>query len=351
MPQLMVDVGHTKYPLHIEQDGIYKVGNYVKKQFPTSCAVIITDSNVQALYAKQVEDSLDNSSIKHHTIVLSPGEPTKSFEVLIDVYNKLIALGIQKTDVIIALGGGVIGDLAGFAASSYLRGVNFIQIPTTLLAQIDSAIGGKVAVNLDTGKNLVGAFYHPKFVIIDTQVLKTLSDDDFAGGMAEVIKTGAIYDVALLNTIESHAGRSHIMKVIDDVVHRCCAIKAEVVKQDELDNGLRMILNFGHTLAHAIEKLPDNTFTHGQAVAIGMVQFAKLGEQMNITSIGTSNTLQKIVQSFGLPYEIVADKDKLIDIMKRDKKIRDGKLNLILLRKLGEACVNPIPISQIGELL
>ncbi len=351
MPQITVDVGHTKYPLYIEKGSIENCGKYIKKAFSKSKAVIISDENVYPLYGQKVEQSLERSAIQYEVIVLPAGEKTKSLEVLEKVYYKLVNMGIQKSDVIVALGGGVIGDLAGFAASSYLRGVGLVQIPTTLLAQVDSSVGGKVAVNLDTGKNLVGAFYHPALVIIDNDVLKTLSDEDFAGGMAEAIKTGAIMDADLFELIEKNGGRIKIMDVIGEVVAGCCAIKADVVRQDELDNGLRMILNYGHTLAHAIEKMPNNNYTHGQAVSIGMVKFAQLGESLGVTQKGASEKIEKLVHQFGLPSNTEEDKENLVKIMKRDKKIREGMLNVILLKKIGEAVVYKTPIKKIGELI
>lgn len=351
MPSILVDVGHTKYPLYINKGGLIACGNYIKESFPKSKAVVISDENVYPLYGSSVLESLKLADVEAQTIVLPAGEKTKSHEALIKVYDELVEMGIQKSDVIIALGGGVIGDLAGFAASSYLRGVGFVQIPTTLLAQVDSSVGGKVAVNLDSGKNLVGAFYHPKMVIIDTKVLETLSDEDYASGMSEAIKTGAIRDASLFDLIEKNNGRKSSFKVIDEIVARCCEIKADVVRHDELDNGIRMILNFGHTLAHAIEKMPDNSFTHGQAVSIGMVRFAKLGEDLGLTQKGTSQKIKNLVKTFGLPTDVKGDKDKFIKIMKRDKKIREGELNLILLKELGEAFIHKMPISKIGELI
>lgn len=350
MPQVTVDVGHTKYPLHINKGGLSECGKHIKNAFPKSKAVIISDENVYPLYGGSVLESLRLAGVEAETIVLSAGEKTKSHDVLIKVYDELVKMGIQKSDVIVALGGGVIGDLSGFAAATYLRGIGFVQIPTTLLAQVDSSVGGKVAVNLDTGKNLVGAFYHPALVVIDTNVLSTLNDEDYAGGMAEAIKTGAIKDALLFELIEQNSSREASTKVIDKIVLRCCEIKADVVRQDELDNGIRMILNFGHTLAHAIEKAPQNIFTHGQAVAIGMVSAARLGESMGITKEGTANRIEDLVKAFNLPYETGADKDILIEIMKRDKKIREGALNLILLTKIGDAIIHKISINkQIGE--
>lgn len=351
MQQMIVDVGHAKYPLYIGQDILKDTGAKIGKLFPKSSVVIISDTNVYDLYGKKLEDSLDNSNIPHHKIVLPPGEGTKSFDALTSVYDHLVLFGIQKTDVIVALGGGVMGDLSGFAASTYLRGIHFIQIPTTLLAQVDSSIGGKVAVNLPTGKNLVGSFYHPSMVVIDTDVLQTLSDKDFSSGMAEVIKTGAIMDSQLFKLIEDNAGRDEISNVIECVVTRCCEIKGDVVRRDELDNGVRMLLNFGHTLGHAIEKMPQNTYSHGEAVAIGMVQFALLGERMGLTEVATADRLKSVVNAFRLPDHVDMDKDNLVEIMSRDKKIREGELNLVLLKEIGESFIHKIPISKIGELI
>lgn len=351
MQQMIVDVGHTKYPLYIGQDILKDTGAKIGHLFPKSSVVIISDTNVYDLYGKKLEYSLDNSNIPHHKIVLPPGEGTKSFDALTSVYDHLVRFGTQKTDVIVALGGGVVGDLSGFAASTYLRGIHFIQIPTTLLAQVDSSIGGKVAVNLPTGKNLVGSFYHPSMVVIDTDVLQSLSDKDFSSGMAEVIKTGAIMDSQLFKLIEDNVGRDEILKAIERVVTRCCEIKGDVVRRDELDNGIRMLLNFGHTLGHAIEKMPQNTYSHGEAVSIGMVQFTLLGERMALTKVGTADRLKSVVNAFRLPDHVDMDKDNLVEIMSRDKKIREGELNLVLLKEIGDSFIHKVPISKIGELI
>ncbi len=351
MPKIMVDVGHTKYPLYIERGGLKNCGAYIKDAYPKARAVIISDENVYPTYGGTALQSLRDAGVEAQTIVLPPGEKTKSHEALISVYNKLIDFGTQKSDVIVSLGGGVIGDLAGFAAATYLRGVGFVQIPTTLLSQVDSSIGGKVAVNLESGKNLVGAFYHPALVVIDADVLTTLTDDDYASGMAEAIKTGAIYDADLFEMIGENSGRERSEKVIDKIVTECCAIKADVVRQDELDNGLRMILNFGHTLGHALEKIPGNELTHGQAVSVGMVCFASLGEKLGITQEGSADKIKAVSETFGLPTAMSGDRKKIIEIMKRDKKIRDGELNVVLLKHIGEAVIHKVPVDKIGELI
>ena len=351
MPKIMVDVGHTKYPLYIERGGLKNCGAYIKEAYPKARAVIVSDENVYPLYGEAVLQSLRGAGMDAKAIVMPPGEKTKSHEALISVYNKLIDLGVQKSDVIVSLGGGVIGDLAGFAAATYLRGVGFVQIPTTLLAQVDSSIGGKVAVNLESGKNMVGAFYHPALVVIDADVLATLTDDDYAGGMAEAIKTGAIYDADLFEMIEQNAGRERSEQVIDKIVAGCCKIKADVVREDELDNGLRMILNFGHTLGHALEKIPGNALTHGQAVSVGMASFALLGEKLGLTDDGTADKIKAVSEAFGLPTEMSGDRQKIIEIMKRDKKIRGGELNVVLLKHIGEAVIHKVPVDKIGELI
>ncbi len=351
MPEITVDVGHKKYPLYIERGALKNAGKYIKKAYPKARAVIISDENVYPLYGGKVIKSFKQQDVMVETIVLPAGEKTKSHEYLLKVYDELVSLGIQKSDVIVSLGGGVIGDLSGYAAATYLRGVGFVQIPTTLLAQVDSSIGGKVAVNLASGKNLVGAFYHPELVIIDSDTLKTLKDDDYASGMAEAIKTGAIADGNLFKLIEDNSGREKSGKVIDEIVAGCCKIKADVVRQDELDNGLRMILNFGHTLGHAIEKQPGNTLTHGQAVAVGMTAFSKLGEKLKMTEEGTSDRIKNVSKAFGLPCDMESDKQKLTEVMARDKKIREGELNVVLLERIGKATIHKVPVSKIGELI
>ena len=237
----------------------------------------------------------------------------------------------------VALGGGVVGDLTGFCASTLLRGIPFVQIPTTLLAQVDSSVGGKVAVNLPKGKNLVGAFYQPKLVLIDPTCLETLSDRTFSDGMAEVIKYGVILDEELFGKIEASPSRQSIMDIIDDVIFRSCQLKKMVVEEDELDLGGRMILNFGHTFGHAIEKKYNFTdYTHGEAVAAGMVMAAEYGENMGISAPGTASRIRKLVSAFNLPQDVAIDSQSFLDAVKVDKKGEGNIVSLVIPEKIGK---------------
>jgi 3-dehydroquinate synthase len=280
-------------------------------------------------------------------MVFPAGEATKCPENLVSGVRWLAANGFSRSDLIIALGGGVVGDLSGFIAATYDRGIDFIQLPTTIVAQCDSSIGGKVAVDIPEGKNKFGAFYPPKYVCINTKVLQTLPKRNLADGMAEVIKHGCIYDAKLFDTLASGDYK------FEEVIRQNCVIKQHFVEADEFDKGLRMQLNFGHTLAHSIESFYGNDgekFTHGEAVAIGMAVMAKVGEQIGVTYGGTYSKIVDILKKHGLPYSCDVPMSKLIEYMKRDKKVLNGEINVVMLKKIGEAFVKKVKIDEIGEL-
>lgn len=237
--------------------------------------------------------------------------------------------------MIITLGGGVIGDLGGFAASTFLRGVDFVQMPTSLLAQVDSSVGGKVAVDLERGKNLVGSFYHPKLVLIDPNVLETLSERFFRDGMAEVIKYGCIKDKEFFYFLKSLKNKEEVMNNIEKVIHKCCFIKKCVVENDEKDTGERMLLNFGHTLGHAIETYYNfKKFTHGEAVAIGMYEISKIAENKGLTNQGVSEEIKDILIQYNLPYEVeIEESSEILDTIALDKKNIDNVLKVVLLKR------------------
>ncbi len=252
MKTLKVPIPGHEYDILIQPGLLAEAGTICRRVLsPAARIFIVTDENVAPLYAAPVEESLHAAGFTTHTIVLPAGESTKSLHWLEHLYTEMTAANVTRTDAVAALGGGVMGDLAGLAAATILRGIDFVQIPTTLLAQVDSSVGGKVAIDLPAGKNLVGAFYQPKTVIIDPLVLNTLNDTEFACGMAEVIKYGCIRDEAFFRRLEQAGSRAAVMADIEDVLTTCCAIKAEVVTEDEKEAGLRRILNFGHTLGHA----------------------------------------------------------------------------------------------------
>ena len=274
--KLTVDLGPNSYPIHIENGILAKTGELVSEVFSGKKIMIVSDDNVFPLYGEIITKALSDSGFECHSFVLPHGEPTKSFQSLPKIYEALLNAKLTRSDLLIALGGGVIGDLAGFVASSYLRGIKFVQIPTSLLAQVDSSVGGKVAVDLPQGKNLVGAFYHPKAVIIDPDVLNTLPDHFISDGMGEVIKYGCIKDKELFELLCRHTSFDDLKPKLTQIIARCVDIKRIVVEADQFDLGERILLNFGHTLAHTIEQhFNYERESHGEAVGIRLQRLQK----------------------------------------------------------------------------
>ena len=337
MQELHVDLGNISYDIKIAKGLRHTIGTEIKNIFNGRKIALITDENVDKYYGSETEKSLKNQGFDVRKIVLQAGEKTKSFNSLMTLYNEFIDFNLTRSDLIITMGGGVIGDLGGFAAATYLRGIKFVQFPTSLLAQVDSSVGGKVAVDLEKGKNLVGAFYHPSLVIIDSEMLDTLPDRVFNDGMGEVIKYGLIGDKELFDKHYNAGGRNDVMKIIDDVIHTCCDIKRIVVEKDEKDTGLRMILNFGHTIGHAIEKYFNfEKYTHGEAISIGMYEITKISEEKGLTEKGTADRIINILVKYDLPYDVKIDnKEEIIDTISLDKKNLNNVLNLIVLDKIG----------------
>ena len=340
MPVITVPLGERSYPIHIGAGLLDQTGAMLREVCGECAVAVITDDNVAPLYLARVMDSLNAAGLRACSISLPHGEPTKCLARLSDLYTFLCARHMTRKDVIVALGGGVIGDLAGFAAATYLRGIRFVQIPTTLLAQVDSSVGGKVAVDLPQGKNLVGAFWQPELVICDPEVLNTLSDDYWHDGLGEVVKYGCINDEPLFELLEACApgGRSALMASMDEILRHCIQAKADVVAQDEKDTGLRMTLNFGHTIAHAVETCQHYTgFRHGEAVALGMAVITRLSEQRGMTKPGTAGRLSLLLQALSLP-DALPDipEEALISAMSLDKKNQGAILNVILIDRIGQ---------------
>ncbi|AJA49869.1 3-dehydroquinate synthase [Clostridium pasteurianum DSM 525 = ATCC 6013] len=344
MSNIMVNLSHKTYPIYITKGLMNSIGKEIKKIYSGNKIAVVTDSNVNSFYGDRLEKALKDENYNVKTLVVEAGEKSKSFEVLLKLYDELLDFEITRGDLIIALGGGVVGDLTGFAAATTLRGISFIQVPTSLLAQIDSSIGGKVAVDLPRGKNLIGNFYHPEAVFIDPDVLKTLDKKFLHDGMGEVIKYGAIKDRQLFDKLMTFKDDNDLLDHIDEIIYRCCSIKKEVVEKDEKDKGDRMLLNFGHTLGHVIEKYFNyEKYTHGEAVSIGMYKITEKSEAMGITEKGTSELLKKILIKYGLPFEVEAlNKDKVLETISMDKKNDRDRINIILLNKLGEAFIKNI---------
>lgn len=342
--KLTVSLGKDSYPIYIENGILPQAGNFISRIFNGKRIMIISDDNVFPLYGNVLVKAL--SDYECHSIVLPHGEPTKSFQTLPEIYCALLESKISRSDLIIALGGGVIGDLAGFAASSYLRGVKLVQIPTSLLAQVDSSVGGKVAVDLPQGKNLVGAFYHPKLVLIDPDTLDTLPTRYVTDGMGEVIKYGCIKDNALFDTLKQCGSFAGLKPRLTEVISRCVDIKRIVVEKDPLDTGERMLLNFGHTLAHTIEQYYHyQRESHGEAVAIGMYQITKTAEVLGLTHAGCATVLKDVLESYGLPTECGLPVSVLTDAVSLDKKNLNGYLNVVLMHDIGDSYVYPTQID------
>ena len=348
MKTLRVNIPHREYDIHIGRGILSGIGKLLTTVYGGKKIVVVTDDNVGPLYAEKVKNALQEGGYEAEIITVAAGEQSKSVSVLESVYSRMLEFGITRTDLIIALGGGVVGDLTGFAAATLLRGIPFVQIPTTLLAQVDSSVGGKVAVNLEQGKNLVGAFYQPKMVIIDTDCLLTLTDEILADGMAEVIKYGAIEDAELFKALEGIDGREELFDKIQDIVYTCCDIKRRIVEADEHDLGGRMVLNFGHTFGHAIEKKYNySKYTHGMAVAAGMVMAAQWGEERGITEGGTRRRIEQILKKYSLPIDAGLRQEELCAAVSVDKKGSGDKINLILLEEIGKALIKEINKAEI----
>ncbi len=349
--KLTVNLGENSYPIYIEKGILSDAGTYISDIFKGKRIMVISDDNVFPLYGDKLLDSLN--SYECHTLVLPHGEPTKDFQTLPTVYSALLDAKLTRSDLIIALGGGVIGDLAGFAAASYLRGIKLVQIPTSLLAQVDSSVGGKVAVDLPQGKNLVGAFFHPKMVLIDPAVLDTLPPHFISDGMGEVIKYGCIKDATLFDQLCSHSSFDELKPELADIIARCVDIKRIVVEADQFDTGERMLLNFGHTLAHTIEQYHHyERESHGEAVAIGMYQITKMAEEKGLTETGCADRIKKTLDIYGLPSSCGIPMDDLKAAVTLDKKNLNGKLNVVLLKTVGESYVHPTDVEFFeGELL
>lgn len=343
MKTLHVNIPGREYDIKIGHGLFDWAGNLISESCSGEKVAVVTDTNVGPLYAGRLLASLEASGFRTRLITVPAGEKSKCPQMLSFLYDELLGFGMTRTDLVIALGGGVVGDLTGYAAASLLRGIPFIQIPTTLLAQVDSSVGGKVAIDLPQGKNLVGAFYQPKLVLIDPDCLKTLTPRVLSDGMAEVIKYGAIKDKNLFEVLEGIHSTQDLFAKIGEIIYTCCNIKRQVVEEDELDTGGRMILNFGHTFGHAIEKQYHyETYTHGEAVGVGMVIACEYGEKWEITPKGTAARMREILKQYNLPQDVAIEPDSLAEAVGVDKKGDGSKISLILLREIGGVVVEKI---------
>ena len=356
MKTLNVNLGARSYDIQIAQGILDKAGEEIKAVCPRARRLfVVTDSNVFPLYLTRLANSLTAAGFEMTALTVPAGESSKCVSELSGLWEKMLASGLTRTDAVVALGGGVVGDLAGFAAATALRGVDFVQIPTTLLAQVDSSVGGKVAIDLRAGKNLAGAFWQPKLVLMDPDTLNTLPDTTFADGMAEVIKYGCIADKDFFDFLAARPSRAEIMADIDSILYQCCDIKRSVVEEDERDTGSRMVLNFGHTIGHAYELAGNyEKWTHGQAVAAGMVTAAKLGVTLGITPPALPGQIEAALTPLGLPITIPCGADIYAAAIGRDKKGAGADITLVLLDRMGHAVLRKLPkaalLQSIGTL-
>ena len=348
MHTLTVALGERSYPIYIDSDLLARVGELLVAT-PSRRAVVVTNPNVAAHHLDRVRRALSDSAIRHDAVIVPDGEAHKDWATLHEIHTRLLQLGAERSTLLIALGGGVIGDLAGFAAATYQRGMPFIQIPTTLLAQVDSSVGGKTAINHPLGKNMIGAFYQPTAVIIDTSTLATLPDREYRSGIAEVVKYGAVGNADLFAWLEANIDqlRSRDPDAVAHAIVESCRIKAAVVAADERESGERALLNFGHTFAHAIEAGTGyGTWLHGEAVAAGMILAAALSERVTGLSAVDAERLRRLIERAQLPTRAPAlEFDQWIELMSRDKKTSDGALRFVLLAALGRGVVR----AGVGE--
>ncbi len=355
MNEIAIQAGSSRYTVQVGAGLLQALPERLDEAYPMSWFAIVTDEHVAALYAEGFFKGMKNAGARCRTFSVAPGEGSKSMETLSRLLSELAKYGYTRSDVIIALGGGVVGDLAGFAASIYLRGVKYVQVPTTLLAQIDSAVGGKTAVNLPEGKNLAGAFYHPEFVYADTTMLRTLPDEVFADGMAELIKYALIRDEEMFRQLEQGPAVKADSPELEELVARCVSIKRDVVAADERDTGERMMLNFGHTIGHGIERLCTHqglSMSHGRAVAMGMAAITQAGERMGMTQPGTAERVVAVLQKYKLPYDISGyDQTELLRGIAVDKKNVAAALNLVLISQPGKAFLHKIDPQDMKNYL
>lgn len=344
---LSVDLGERTYPIHCGAGLLEQTGLLLKPLKLAESCLVVSNPTVAGLYWSGLEESLQATGFKPQLALTPDGEEAKTLKVVAELYDACLAKGIERDAAIIALGGGVVGDVAGFVAATWLRGVTFVQVPTTLLAQVDASVGGKVAVNHPQGKNLIGAFYQPAAVIADLDTLATLPLREIRAGLAEVIKYGAIADADFFTYLEENLDGvlTGQLEVLETIVLRCCALKADVVARDEREEGLRAILNYGHTIGHAVEAVTTyNTYRHGEAVALGMVAAARLAARQGMFSATNCKRLVHLLQRAGLPVAMPhVDRQALRGALEHDKKNRRGQLRMVLPQRLGQ--VNIVPVS------
>jgi 3-dehydroquinate synthase len=353
---MRVDLGPRSYDICIGEDWLPQLAEYLPFVAQSSQSIMITDRNVFNIAGRQLLQILGHAGFRVEAAVIAAGEDSKNLATTAWLYEQMVAYGLDRKSTVFALGGGIVGDIAGFVAATYMRGIPFVQIPTTLLAQVDSSVGGKTGVNLPLGKNLVGSFHQPSLVFVDVAFLKTLPDREYLTGLAEVIKYGVIWDEEFFGYLERQ--QTYIMNrdplCLQYIINRCCTIKAEIVAVDETETGIRALLNLGHTFGHALESLTRyQLYTHGEAVAIGMVLAARLACNLQYISKSDLERIIKLIGAMGLPTEYKdIERYDIIQQMYKDKKNVGGHIQLILPTGIGTSKMfNDVTEEQIESVL
>jgi 3-dehydroquinate synthase len=348
---ITVGLGERSYKIIFGQGILTELGQFCRTLQTGNNVAVVTNPVVGAYYLEAVKSALTCAGYTVYKVEIPDGEEYKSFETLKSIYDRLIEFGFDRSSFIVALGGGVVGDIAGFAAATYLRGIPFVQVPTTLLAQVDSSVGGKTGINHEKGKNLIGAFYQPGFVLIDTAVLDTLPEREYLSGLAEIAKYGIVLDGSLFDFMSANIGKllDREKESLLTIIKRSCSIKASIVEKDEKETGLRAVLNYGHTIGHAVETLTCyKTYTHGEAVAIGMVQAAKFSEFMGFSGKDETERIIALLNALRLPVEFpFFSQSEYNDALLHDKKTREGGINFVFNRGIGDFQISRVTDMQI----
>lgn len=337
----------VRYNIVIDKGILPKSGSMIKEVTSAERVAVITDDTVDKLYSDVVMKSLSDAGFETFKFVFPHGEKSKNISTFSSILEFLAESGLTRTDALVALGGGVVGDVAGFAAASYLRGIDFIQIPTTLLACVDSSVGGKTAIDLKAGKNLAGAFYQPKLVIADFETLSTLTDGIFADGMAEVIKYGVIFDKAFFEFLRDNEAKDNL----EYVITRCVELKRDIVNADEKEKGVRALLNFGHTVGHAIEKCSGYKIPHGSAVAVGMVIISRAAYKCSFCDENCTDIIASLNKKYSLPVSTDFSASELSSAAMADKKRAGDKIKLIIPEALGNCVIKSVPTSELEKII
>lgn len=342
MEKILIDLDIDSYYIYIGKRFLNYIDDYIGN---IDKVMIVTDENVDSFYGEMITENLKEET---HKFIIESGESSKTLSTVERILSKMLELNFTRNSKIIALGGGVVGDIAGFVASIYMRGISFLQVPTTLLAQIDSSVGGKTGVNLPNGKNMIGSFYQAELVLIDTDTLKTLPRREIISGLGEIIKYGLIWDYEFLNYIENNLNDILNLKedILKNIICKCCKIKAEIVSKDEKELGLRKILNYGHTIGHALETVSSyKRYSHGEAILIGMYYEGIMAKKLDLIGNDYLLKIQRIIESLDIDLDIsVYPKELLLDNMMRDKKNKEGKISFIFPN--GKASVKEVLLDR-----